>query len=63
VFYGGNSFPSGNATRGCEKVDPCPGKKVRITPNISTRQYVVVPTNYINQVLLHTWGLMCHMAH
>ena len=28
VFYGGNSFPSGNATRGCQKIDPCPGEKV-----------------------------------
>ena len=28
VFYGGSSFPSGNATRGCQKIDPCPGEKV-----------------------------------
>lgn len=28
VFYGGYSFPSGNATRGCLEVDPCPGEKV-----------------------------------
>ena len=29
VFYGGSSFPSGNATRGCRKIDPCPGEKVK----------------------------------
>ena len=29
VFYGGSSFPSGNATRGCQKIDPCPGEKVK----------------------------------
>ena len=28
MFYGGSSFPSGNATRGCQKIDPCPGEKV-----------------------------------
>ena len=28
AFYGGNNFPSGNATRGCQGVDPCPGVKV-----------------------------------
>ena len=33
VFYGGSSFPSGNATRGCQKIDPCPGEKViKIVP-------------------------------
>ncbi|KAK2566631.1 Phosphatidylinositol-glycan-specific phospholipase D [Acropora cervicornis] len=30
VFYGGYSFPSGNATRGCLEVDPCPGEKASI---------------------------------
>lgn len=28
VFYGGTSFPLGNATRGCKEVEPCPGEKV-----------------------------------
>jgi len=28
VFYGGSSFATGNATRGCQKIDPCPGEKV-----------------------------------
>ena len=28
AFYGGNNFPFGNATRGCQGVDPCPGVKV-----------------------------------
>ena len=28
AFYGGNNFPSGNATRGCQGIDPCPGVKV-----------------------------------
>lgn len=27
IFYGGNSFPSGNATRNCLEVDPCPEEK------------------------------------
>ena len=27
-FYGGTSFPLGNATRGCKEVEPCPGEKV-----------------------------------
>lgn len=31
VFYGGSSFPSGNATRGCQKIDPCPGEKASLT--------------------------------
>lgn len=30
VFYGGYSFPSGNATRGCLEVAPCPGEKAPI---------------------------------
>lgn len=27
IFYGRNSFPSGNATRNCLEVDPCPEEK------------------------------------
>ena len=31
VFYGGKSFPSGKATRGCKEVEPCPEEKVKYT--------------------------------
>ncbi|CAH3188460.1 unnamed protein product, partial [Porites evermanni] len=47
AFYGGNNFPSGNATRGCQGVDPCPGVKASFVVK-STEERSRLGTTFIS---------------